>query len=146
MVARLRDHIERLDDGCAYAVDDLAVVLRALLCSANGNRVLMRLAQSAGLSIPKVRLSRPTPAEDDVFFAVGSIPVSEPGAAADGAVEVPITKWMSLRVLTVQSAGSRATYTWDRFLGTYAMTKQDARSLHGTRLNGEPRSIRRPVE
>jgi hypothetical protein len=121
MVARLRDHIERLDDGRAYAVDDLAVVLRGLLCSGKGNRVLMRLAQSAGLSIPQVRVSRPTAAEDDVFFAVGSIPTTEPGGIADGAVEVSLTKWMSLRVLTVQSSGSRVTYTWDRFLSTYAM-------------------------
>jgi hypothetical protein len=121
MVARLRDHIERFDAGQAYAVDDLAVVLRGLLCSGNGNRVLMRLAQSADISVPSVRVSRPAPAEEDVFFAVGSIPVGEPGAMADGAAEVSLTKWMSLRVLTVQSAGSRATYSWDRFLSIYAM-------------------------
>lgn len=121
MIARLRDHIERLDDGHAYAVDDLAVVLGGLLCSGNGNRVLMRLAQSGGLAVPRVRLSRPTPAEDDVFFAVGSIPTQESGAMSDGAVEVSLTKWMSLRVLTVQSSGSRVTYTWDRFLSAYAM-------------------------
>jgi hypothetical protein len=121
MIARLRDHIERLDDGRAYAVDDLAVVLRALVCSGNGNRVLMRLGRSAGVSIPQVRLARPTPTEDDVFFGVGSIPTGEPGAMADGGVEVALTKWMSLHVLTVQSSGSRVTYTWDRFISTYAM-------------------------
>jgi hypothetical protein len=121
MIARLRDHIERLDDGRAYAIDDLAVVLRGLLCSGNGNRVLMRLAQSAGLLMPQVRVSRPAPAEADVFFAVGSIPTEEAGAITDGATDVTLTKWMSLRVLTVQSSGAKVTYTWDRFLSTYAM-------------------------
>jgi hypothetical protein len=121
LVGRLRDHIERLDDGRAYAADDLAVVLRCLLCSGKGNRVLMRLTQTDGLTgVPRVRLSRPAPDDDDVFFAVGSIPVDEPGAASDGATEATLTKWMSRRVLTVTRAGSRTTYTWDRFLSTYA--------------------------
>jgi hypothetical protein len=121
LVGRLRDHIERLDEGRAYAADDLAVVLRCLLCSGKGNRVLMRLAQTDGLAVvPQVRLSRPAPDDGDVFFAVGSIPVDEPGAASDGATEVTLTKWMSRRVLTVTSSGSRTTYTWDRFLSTYA--------------------------
>ena len=121
LVGRLRDHIERLDDGRAYAADDLAVVLRCLLCSGKGNRVLMRVTQTDGLTVvPRVRLSRPAPDDDDVFFAVGSIPVEEPGAAFDGATEATLTKWMNRRVLTVTSAGSRTTYTWDRFLSTYA--------------------------
>ena len=120
MTSRLRDHIERLDEGAVYAVDDLAVVLRALVCSGKGNRVLMRLCDSTGGSLPRARVSRPAPADDDVFFAVGSIPTSEAGASADGAVQVSLTKWMSLRVLTIQSSGSRITYTWDQFLRTYA--------------------------
>lgn len=121
LVGRLRDHIERLDDGRAYAADDLAVVLRCLLCSGRGNRVLMRLTQADGLTVvPRVRLSRPVPDDDDVFFAVGSIPVDELGATSDGATEATLTKWMNRRVLTVTSAGSRTTYTWDRFLSAYA--------------------------
>lgn len=121
LVGRLRDHIERLDEGRAYAADDLAVVLRCLLCAGKGNRVLMRLAQTEGLDIvPCVRLSRPAPNDDDVFFAVGSIPVDEQGATADGATEVTLKKWMSRRALVITSAGSRATYTWDQFLSTYA--------------------------
>jgi hypothetical protein len=121
LVGRLRDHIERLDDGRAYAADDLAVVLRCLLCSGKGNRVLMRLTQTDGLTVvPRVRLSRPAPDDDDVFFAVGSVPVDEPGASSDGATEATLTKWMNRRVLTVTSAGSRTTYTWNRFLSTYA--------------------------
>jgi hypothetical protein len=115
LVGRLRDHIERLDDGRAYAADDLAVVLRCLLCSGKGNRVLMRLTQTDGLTVvPRVRLSRPAPDDDDVFFAVGSVPVDEPGASSDGATEATLTKWMNRRVLTVTSAGSRTTYTWNR--------------------------------
>jgi hypothetical protein len=48
----------------------------------------MRLTQTDGLTgVPRVRLSRPAPDDDDVFFAVGSIPVDEPGAASDGATE-----------------------------------------------------------
>jgi len=71
MTSRLRDHIERIDEGAPHAIDDLAVVLRALVCSGRGNRVLMRLNESTGRAIPMVLVSRPAPADADVFFAVG---------------------------------------------------------------------------
>jgi hypothetical protein len=64
MIARMRDHIERLDDGRAYAADDLAVVLRGLLCSGNGNRVLIarRSSRPSDHRSPVGRGSRSTPA------------------------------------------------------------------------------------
>lgn len=120
LVSRLRDHIERLDDGVVYAADDLAVVLRALVCPGDGNRVLMRLYDSTKLSVPSVLLSAPVSADPDVFFAVGAMPTEEPGAKADGAVEVSLHKWMNTRMLVVKGAGSRESYTWASFLNTYA--------------------------
>jgi hypothetical protein len=119
MVCRLRDHIERLDDGVVYAADDLAVVLRALICPGDGNRVLMRLYDSTRQPVPNVLVSRPASADPDVFFAVGSIP-TELGAEADGAINVALTAWMNTTVLVVQGSGSRRTYTWAQFLNEYA--------------------------
>jgi len=120
MISRLRDHIERLDNGVVYADDDLSVVMRALLCPGIGNRVLMRLFNSTAQPMPNILLSKPAPTDPDVFFAVGSIPTAEQGARRDGAVEVSVGRWMTTQVLTVQSSGSRETFTWERFLNAYA--------------------------
>jgi hypothetical protein len=65
-------------------------------------------------------LSKPAPTDPDVFFAVGSIPTAEDGAKRDGAVEMSLGGWMAARILTVQSSGSRETFTWERFLNAYA--------------------------
>ena len=120
MVSRLRDHIERLDDGIVYAADDLAVVLRALVCPGRGNSVLLRLHGVSNQPPAFVRLSRPAPTDPSVWFAVGSVPIGEPGAMADGAVETSVPIWMSSIVLVVTTSGARRTYTWAQFLNEYA--------------------------
>src|SRR5215469_16184910 len=74
MTSRLRDHIERLDSGVAYAADDLAVVLRAMLCASKGNRVLRRIYEGLNVEEPKVLLSKPPASGDNVIFSVGSLP------------------------------------------------------------------------
>lgn len=85
MITRLRDHIERLDNGHAYAADDLAVVLRALLVRGQGNDVLQRTYDSYQLAIPTTTVSKPACDDPGVFFSVGAIPTEGPGAAEDGA-------------------------------------------------------------
>lgn len=120
MTARLRDHIERLDNGVVYAVDDLAVVLRAMLCPGRGNDVLRRLYDVAGCPRPDVLLSRPPTSGPDVVFSVGAIPTRELGAVGDGATHVRLTKWPGTRFLVVTSAGRQMDYTWAEFLNGYA--------------------------
>jgi hypothetical protein len=120
MTSRLRDHIERLDDGAVHAADDLAVVLRALLCPGKGNGVLHRLFRECGVSIPEVILSRPPEGDSTSQFSVGSIPTREAGAVADGAVPTPVTKWPNATVLVVSLRGDRRWFTWAAFLNAYA--------------------------
>ena len=120
MVSRLRDHIERIDNGVVYAVDDLAVVLRALLCNGTGNGVLRRLYQECGIDKPSILLSRPPEVGTQVQFSVGSIPSRESGAVADGAVYVPLGGWPNKDVLVVTLDGERQIYTWESLLSSYA--------------------------
>ena len=84
-MTRLRDHIERLDDGAGYAADDLAVVLRAWVHPGNGNDVVRRLANHTGADPRPLMASR----EVDVTarFSVGSIP-TRPHTEAHGARQV----------------------------------------------------------
>ena len=120
MVTRMRDHIERIDDGHAYAADDLAVVLRALLCPGRGNDVIRRMFNSFRLPIPETTVSRPARIDVGVFFSVGAIPIDASRAIDDGAIVVSFDAWMKTPVLLVTSSGSKESYTWTRFLNTYA--------------------------
>ena len=120
MTSRLRDHIERLDDGAVHAADDLAVVLRALVCRSKGNGVLHRLYEECGITRPDVLLSPPPKAGREVQFSVGSIPTREAGAVADGASYVPLSKWPNRPVLVVSLAKNQQTFTWTDFLNSYA--------------------------
>lgn len=120
MTSRLRDHIERLDNGAVHAADDLAVVLRALLCPGTGNNVLRRLYQECGVSEPEVILSRAPDANANTQFSVGSIPTREEGAIADGAVRIPLKRWPNRAVLVVTLAGNQQKLTWADFLNSYA--------------------------
>jgi hypothetical protein len=119
LTCRIRDHIERLDEGVVYAVDDLAVTLRAMLHHGKGNRVLSRLRLVYGGAEVEVRLSRP-PAFDGTQFSVGSIPTSASLADEHGATWVPLEKWASRPLLRIMHAGKSITYTWGEFLNTYA--------------------------
>jgi hypothetical protein len=120
MVSRLRDHIERVDNGAVYAVDDLAVVLRALLCHGRGNSVLRRLYDECGVAQPEILVSRAPAQDPKVQFSVGSIPTREKGAIADGATYKPLSKWPSSPVLTVSLGKVQQKYTWDSLLSDYA--------------------------
>jgi hypothetical protein len=119
LICRLRDHIERLDSGVAYAADDIAVVLRALLHPGAGNRVLMRLHEAFGRAPIEIRLSRP-PDTMDVHFSVGSIPVPWSMADDHGAVWVPIADWANTPVVHIVVNGNPKTYTWAGLLNAYA--------------------------
>ncbi len=116
MTSRLRDHIDRLNDGAVHASDDLAVVLRALLCPGKGNGVLQRLFRECGVPVPEVIFSRPPEDDPKTQFSVGSIPTREAGAVADGAAPTLVTNWPNAPVLVVTLAGDRRRFAWADFL------------------------------
>ncbi len=122
MTARIRDAIERIDNGALYATDDLVVLLRAVLSPTRGNNVLMRLCSAVQASVPTVRLSKPPPGSADVVFAVGSLPIDVAASEADGAEVVPFSRWQSRRVLSIRSDGQQQNYTWEHFVRDYAHT------------------------
>jgi hypothetical protein len=119
LTCRIRDHVERLDGGVVYAVDDLAVTLRAMLHGGKGNGVLSRLRRICGRADIEVRLSRP-PAFDGAQFSVGSIPTSASSAGEHGATWVRLEEWASRPLLSIVIKGKPVTYTWGEFLNTYA--------------------------
>lgn len=116
-MTRLRDHIERLDDGAGYAADDLAVVLRAWVHPGNGNDVVRRLANHTGIDPRPLMASR----EVDVTarFSVGSIP-TRPHTEAHGARQVSLSHWVNTPVLHVRDKYGATTFTWADFLNKYA--------------------------
>lgn len=116
---RVRDHIERLDSGVAYAVDDLAVTLRAMLSDGPGNQVLNRLNQLRRRGELEIQLSRPPSADCDQF-SVGSIPTWSTRAVEHGASWTSLRRWASRPVLHVVCDSRTTTYTWSKFLNTYA--------------------------
>jgi hypothetical protein len=116
----LRDHIERLDNGAVHAADDLAVVLRALLCGGTGNRVLQRLYRECDVAYPDILLSRPPAIDATVQFSVGSIPTREAGAVADSAVRIPLNRWPHIPLVVITLEGRQQKFTWDQFLNAYA--------------------------
>lgn len=119
LVSRLRDHIQRLDQGVVYAVDDLAVVLRAFIHPGKGNDVLRRLRQKSGVHAPNVLLSA-FPRNEGPEFSVGSIPLRHSGATSHGATHVSIDEWPNIPLIHVVADGSPKTYTWAAFLNVYA--------------------------
>jgi len=117
LVSRLRDHIERLDGGAAYAADDLAVVLRAFLHPKPGNDMLRRFEAFAGRSPSPIMVSQP-PASD-ALFSVGSIPTRE-HTEVDGARPLALDEWARQPVAYIKDKHQQTTYTWSTFLNTYA--------------------------
>ena len=118
LVNRIRDHIERLDDGVEYAVDDLAVVMRAMLSNGRGNDVLGRLHRLANVDV-QIQLSR-APNVHSPHFSIGSVPIAGAHADQDGAVWVPLARWAHTPVLRVVGGGEQRNYRWGAFLDTYA--------------------------
>lgn len=117
MVCRLRDHIERIDNGAAYAADDLAVVLRALLTPGRGCDVIRRLEDSSGVDPASILVTRP--ADTTARFSVGSLS-ARPGTEVDGAEWVSWRDWVEMPVVHVEHKGKPITYSWARYLSTYA--------------------------
>jgi len=120
LLSRLRDHIERIDAGKAYAVDDLAVVLRAFLHPGRGNDVLRRLARSAGLSSIEIELSRAPSVGPDVFLAFGSVPTSYRQTSELGGRKVTIDDWPLEPVAHVQLGTNAKTWSWAQLVSEYA--------------------------
>ncbi|ANP74835.1 hypothetical protein [Cryobacterium arcticum] len=120
LLARLRDHIERIDTGKAYAVDDLAVVLRAFLHPGRGNDVLGRLAKSAGLESLEIELSRPPSTGPDVYLAFGSVPTSFRQTSELGGRKVSIKQWPLEPVAHIQIGKDAKTWSWANLVSEYA--------------------------
>lgn len=119
LLCRLRDHIERVDNGAVYAVDDLAVVLRAFVAKGPGNDVLGRLQDHAGGDQLSVLLSAP-PKKGPATFAVGSIPTMNRHAVVDGAVRVSLRDFSKVPLLTIRLNDATVDFTWGEFLNKYA--------------------------
>lgn len=120
MLCRLRDHIDRLDRGAAYAVDDLAVVLRAMLYQGDGNRVLARLHKTVNAAPIEVLVSKPPMTGKEVIFSVGSLPATTEMAQQHGASWMPLQDWVKSPVVALRKGEKVEQYTWSALLNRYA--------------------------
>jgi len=116
---RIRDHIERLDSGAVYAVDDLAVTLRTMLHRSRGNDVLMRLKETARISSIKIQLSR-EPSNEVDQFSIGSVPTSASLAVNNAATWVDLAKWASRPLIVARTRPDSFNYSRGSFVNTYA--------------------------
>lgn len=120
LLVRLRDHVERLDDGAMHAADDIAVVLRALLHRGRGNDVLRRLQSHLGLPEPELVLSR-APSGTADRFSVGSLPTLREAVVNDEARVAGLRAWANEPLLRVGVRNRpMRNFTWAQFLNEYA--------------------------
>lgn len=115
--SRLRDHIQRADDGVATAPDDIAVVLRILICSGRGNRFLSRAIRSLGVPAPLIGVSPATRLKTAATrLGVGRIPIPPSFAERIGGAVIPAT---SLAAAPFTST-STSSWNWDQFVSSYS--------------------------
>lgn len=122
MLSRLRDHIERLDDGAVTAVDDLAVVLRLLVLDGRGNQLLWKVRNSFQLEMPAVTASLPPREAVGVQLSVGRVPAL-PGQPVldEAASSLSLSKLLTGPAFIVEADGKSASrFSWARFIGDYA--------------------------
>lgn len=122
MLSRLRDHIERLDDGAVTAVDDLAVVLRLLVLDGRGNQLLWRVRNSFQLDMPEVTASLPPRETVGVQLSVGRVPALPGQPVLDAAASsLSLSKLLTGPAFIVEpDSKGTSRLSWARFIGDYA--------------------------
>jgi hypothetical protein len=115
--ARLRDHIERIDDGAAYAADDLAVVLRLLVSGVSGGQLISRTAQSFGIPLPKIGISAEPEPIQGLVWGAGALPTAETLGTA-GLADINQLRFKT--ALRIQTGSKRMDLTWDKLIRDYA--------------------------
>lgn len=115
--ARIRDHTRRMDEGLAYAADDLAVALRVLLHKGRGGHVLQRTIKAFGFEEPDVVFTA-APATGS-RFSVGAIPIVPlwDGIKSDGAMAQKLSCWLDIPVLRIGGDEGAKVITWMDFIG-----------------------------
>ncbi|ACL42454.1 hypothetical protein Achl_4503 (plasmid) [Pseudarthrobacter chlorophenolicus A6] len=115
--ARLRDHIERIDDGAAYAVDDLALVLRLLVSGGRGGELIARTANSYGIQLPKFGISAEAGTAPELVWAAGALPTTE-ALGTGGLVDISQLRFKT--AIRIQPGSKQVDLTWDKFIRDYA--------------------------
>jgi hypothetical protein len=120
VLARVRDHMRRMDEGLGYAVDDLAVALRVLLHTGRGGHLLTRAANTFEVEMPDVIFSAGP--LTGARFSVGSIPIVPlwDGIKHDTVNIMPITDWLQTPVVRMRINGDLRTITWVEFIALVA--------------------------
>ena len=115
----MADHIARLDAGVAYAVDDLAVALRVLLCEGAGTGILLRAIEEFGVPQPDVLRSEPPYA--GATFSVASVPLVEwfDGLETEQLVLGPLKTWLDQPVIGTVNSDTEKRVSWTQFLKNY---------------------------
>ncbi|MHA7297672.1 hypothetical protein [Pseudarthrobacter sp. MDT3-1] len=115
--ARLRDHIERIDEGVAYAVDDLALVLRLMVSGARGGELISRTAQSYDTPLPKFGVSPAPEPVPGLVWGAGAIPTTDTLGAGN---LLDISQIRFKTALRIQPGAKRVDFTWDKLIRDYA--------------------------
>lgn len=129
IAARLKRHLDAVDQRELGAEEDLASVLRTLVGSGNGNDVLARLRKRFDLDPAQVTIAGDlvTPARGDVtIISLGRVPMDDtffprqnPGVAP--MEDIALTRWLTGRCLWLGSAARQST-TWGQLITDYGNT------------------------
>ncbi|TFD60311.1 hypothetical protein [Cryobacterium sp. Hh38] len=122
---RLSRHLSNFIAGNIGAGDDLAAILRTVVCTGKGDDVIGRVVKAFHLTSPKLVISPPANGELSTMFSVGSLPIPEGfGELPEGTPEVAtFHEWRDRVCLVIErdDSGTRV-FTWGRFIATAANT------------------------
>lgn len=127
LASRISDHIQRVDRGVYYAVDDLAVALRVLLKTGQGSGLLLRCVDEFEVEMPFVVVSKPAPMW--ATLGVGLIPVWRllPGHRVNESDDrrffaLRLDDWLKLDrgIVYRRDDGELSKVSWEAFIGHYA--------------------------
>jgi len=118
---RLSSHLNRIDAGDSEAEDDLAVVLRILLCPGEGDKLLLRVAKRFHLDLPDVSASPPAADEKDTYVSLGAVP-DDPTLSSPGFSQTyGFSQWVGTTAL-VLAATQRKRHTWAQVISDFGNT------------------------
>lgn len=120
VVARLDTHIQLLDQGIFALRDDLATVLRILVCRGRGDDGLRKFSKRFGVTPHSVFVSSEPPTSDDhLRWAVSSLPSDEKGPHEQLRFPHDIGERIAL---VVRVDGKLRSYHWERVVADYGNT------------------------
>ncbi|MFJ4996547.1 hypothetical protein ACIP5T_00200 [Microbacterium sp. NPDC088619] len=119
---RLSRHLDYVDAGDEDARDDLALILRMLVCPGNGDKLIGRAVDRFKLDEPIVLCGGAPPDRKTAYLYIGSIPNSgSSGDPEESLRSVPFMQW-ALSTVIVTGRSTPRVVKWTELISSYANT------------------------